>query len=64
VVGVGVGVDRAFFDGILGDGALGSGVLESSDLIVRFLEIGELELIVFSLGLWFVKYQRDQENEM
>jgi hypothetical protein len=43
-------VDRAFFDGVSGDGELGSEVLESSDLMVRFLEIGELEVMILIWG--------------
>jgi hypothetical protein len=50
-------MDRAFFDGVSGDGELGSEVRESVlGLMVRFLEIGELEVMVFSLGLCFAEY--------
>jgi hypothetical protein len=56
----GVACDLAFFDGVSGDGGLESEVLESgSGLMVRFLDMVGLDVMVFSLGLWFVRRMRE-----
>jgi hypothetical protein len=52
--------DLAFFDGVSGDGELESEVLVSgSGLMSRFLDMVGLDVMVFSLGLWFVRRMRE-----
>lgn len=52
--------DLAFFDGVSGDRESEVEVLVSgSGLMTRFLDMVGLDVMVFSLGLWFVRRMRE-----